>query len=111
MTGLEIAKLCREVLEEKKGQEVVILEVGPLSMVTDYFVIASGNNTPHLRALQEAVRARLKAEGIRVYRESGAPDGVWFCLDFVDVVVHLLHEDARRYYDLESLWAEAERIS
>ncbi len=111
MTGLEVALLCRKAIEEKKGENIVILDVRRLSSVADYFVIASGNNTPHLRALQEAVRGRLKEQGVLVYRDAGAPDGIWFCLDFVDVVVHLFHDDARRYYDLESLWSKANRIS
>jgi ribosome-associated protein len=110
MTPLEIALACRTALEENKGREIVVLDLRTLSNVTDYFVIVSGSSQPHLRALQDGVHAALKAAGIHSYRRSSDPEGAWMCLDYVDVVVHIMSEEAREYYTLEELWGEAPQV-
>jgi len=110
MTALEIAQACRDALEDSKGRNVVILDVRDLSSLTDYFVIASGSNQPHLRAMHDNVHIRLKAAGQASYHRSSDPEASWLCLDFVDVVVHIMSEEAREYYSLEALWGEAPRV-
>jgi ribosome-associated protein len=110
MTSMEIALACRTALEDTKGRDIVILDLQKLSNVTDYFVIVSGSSHPHLRALQEGVHARLKESGVVSYRRSTDSEGAWMCLDYVDVVVHIMSEEARAYYNLEELWAEAPRV-
>jgi ribosome-associated protein len=110
MTPLEIARACRTALEENKGREIVILDLQALSNVTDYFVIVSGASQPHLRALQDGVHAALKGAGVTCYRRSSDPEGAWMCLDYVDVVVHIMSEEARAYYTLDELWGEAPRV-
>jgi ribosome-associated protein len=110
MTSKEIALACRTALEDTKGRDIVILDLEKLSSVADYFVIVSGTGQPHLRALQESVHAKLKEQGIMSYRRSADSEGSWMCLDYVDVVVHIMSEEAREYYNLEGLWAEAPRV-
>ncbi len=110
MTPLDIALACRTALEDNKGRQVVILDLRTLSNVTDYFVIVSGSSQPHLRALQDGVHAALKAVGIQSYRRSADSEGSWMCLDYVDVVVHIMSEEAREYYTLEELWGEAPQV-
>ncbi len=110
MTSKEIALACRTALEDTKGRDIVILDLQKLSNVADYFVIVSGSSAPHLRALQEGVHARLKESGVMSYRRSTDSEGAWMCLDYVDVVVHIMSEEAREYYSLEELWAEAPRV-
>jgi ribosome-associated protein len=110
MNSFEIAQACRAALEDEKGREIVILDLRDLSGVTDYFVIATGSSQPHLRALQERVHLALKERDIKAYRRSSDPEGSWMCLDYVDVVVHIMSEEARDYYNLEGLWVEAPRL-
>jgi len=110
MTALEIAAACRAALDEGKARDVVVLDVRALSSVTDYFVIASGTSQPHLRALHDRVHLRLKEAGQPSYHRSSESEASWFCLDFVDVVVHIMSDEARAYYALDALWAEAPRI-
>ncbi len=110
MTSLEIAQACRDALEDSKAREIVVLDVRKLSSMTDYFVIASGSNQPHLRAMHDRVHLRLKELGQRSYHRSPDPEASWLCLDFVDVVVHIMSEEARAYYGLETLWGEAPRV-
>ena len=109
MTPLDIALVCRTALEESKGRDIVILDLRNLSSVTDYFVIVSGSSQPHLRALQDGVHLKLKEGGVHCYRRSSDPEDAWMCLDYVDVVIHIMSEEARQYYNLEGLWAEAPR--
>lgn len=77
----------------------------------DYFVIASGSSEQHLRALAKAVVTDVAVAGERPFQREGEVARRWILLDYVDVVVHLFHRDARDYYRLENLWGDAERLS
>lgn len=105
-----LSERARQVLDGKKGEELVVLDVRGLSSVTDYYVIATGSSPPHLRALAETLDMELKRDGVPCYRQSGAPDSGWVVLDYVDVVVHLFAPEQRRYYDIERLWADARPV-
>jgi len=98
-------------LEEKKAVEPIVLDVRKLTSMTDYYVLATSLNAPHLKALAQGVSRALKDEGTRPFRKAGTPDSQWVALDYVDFVVHLFSLDARRYYDLESLWNDAPRVT
>jgi ribosome-associated protein len=107
---LETAQRARAAAEDKKGLDVVILDVRGTSPVTDYYVIASGTSAPQLKAMMNEVQHELKAAGVTCYRRSGVPDDGWVVLDFYDVVMHILLTDLREYYALEELWADAPRL-
>jgi ribosome-associated protein len=112
MDSKKLARLCRESAENKKAENVVILDVRKLSSVTDYFVIASGTSEPHLRAIVEEITGRLREEhGVRPRAMDGTVHGAWVVLDFFDVIVHVMRQDARDRYDLESLWGDAARVT
>ncbi len=82
-----------------------------LSSVTDYFVIASGTSEPHLRAIVDEITDQLREEhDLRPARKEGTIHGAWVVLDFFDVIVHVMRQDARERYDLESLWGDAKRV-
>ncbi len=100
----------RAAIEDRKGMNPVVMNVHGISSVTDYYVIASGNSAPHLNALEEEIETSLKREGAKLYRRSGTPASGWMVVDYVDVVVHLFTEEAREYYALEKLWADAEVV-
>ena len=78
------------------------------SPITDFNVLVTGLSSPHLRALVSAVRSEMTKEGVPSYRHSGEPDSGWVVLDYVDVIVHAFTHEAREYYDLDSLFKEAE---
>jgi ribosome-associated protein len=97
---------------DKKGESTVVLEMGPLLAVTDAFVITSGGNARQVRTIAEEVEERVKAAGAGgPHRVEGLDDARWILLDYGDVVVHVFLEEARHYYDLERLWADAPRLS
>ena len=111
MDSKKLALLCREYADNKKAEDIVVLDVHELSSVTDYFVIASGTSEPHLRAIVEEITGQLRDEhDIRPVRTDGSTQGAWVALDFFDVIVHVMRADTRERYDLEGLWGDAKRV-
>jgi ribosome-associated protein len=106
----EIALQAAGAISEKKGQEIVILELLGISLIADYFVIATGNSTIHLQSLATHVEERLRDLGVALLRREGFQEARWILLDFGDVVVHLFREEERAFYSLERLWGDARRI-
>ena len=111
MDSKKLAQLCRDYADNKKAENIVILDVRDLSSVTDYFVIASGTSEPHLRAIVNEITDRLREEHeVRPTRMDGSMQGAWVVLDFFDVIIHVMRADARERYDLEGLWGDAARV-
>lgn len=107
----KLAQLCREFADNKKAENIVVLDVRELSSVTDYFVIASGTSEPHLRAIVEEITDQLRDQyELRPVRRDGSVHGAWVVLDFFDVIVHIMRADVRDRYDLEGLWGDAARL-
>jgi ribosome-associated protein len=111
MDSRKLALLCRQLADDKKAEDIVILDVRELSSVTDYFIIASGTSEPHLRAIVEEITDKLRAEhGLRPKAIDGTWQTAWVVLDFFDVIVHVMRADVRERYDLETLWGDAPRV-
>ena len=111
MDSKKLAGLCRDYADNKKAEKILLLDVRDLSSVTDYFVIASGTSEPHLRAIVGAITDGLcEDHDLRPMRTDGSLQGAWVVLDFFDVIVHIMRQDARDRYDLESLWGDAARV-
>ncbi len=100
---LEIAV---KALDSKKAVEISALEVGSLTIVADYFVIAAGTSNTQVRALADEVEYRLGLQGIEPRQIEGKATG-WILLDYYDVVIHVFLQDQREYYNLEKLWADS----
>jgi ribosome-associated protein len=107
-----VAVVAARAAADKKGESTVILEMGPLLAVTDAFVITSGSNPRQVRTIADEVEEQVKAAGAGgPHRVEGLDDARWILLDYGDVVVHVFLEEARQYYDLERLWADAPRLA
>jgi ribosome-associated protein len=97
--------------QEKKAEEITILELEKGSgAFTDYFVVCSGTNPRQIQAISDEVEDRLKAAGLRPTHVEGYKQAEWVLLDYVDFVVHVFSDKARKYYDLERLWKSAKRL-
>jgi ribosome-associated protein len=97
--------------QDKKAEQVTILELEKDSgAFTDYFVVCSGTNPRQIQAIADAVDDRLETLGLRPTHTEGYKQADWVLLDYVDFVVHIFSESARRYYDLERLWKSARRL-
>ncbi len=111
MDSKQLALLCRELADNKKAENIVILEVRELSSVTDYFVICTGTSEPHLRAIVDEITDKLREEHtLRPRAMDGTLQTAWVVLDFFDVIVHVMRADVRDHYDLEGLWGDAPRV-
>ena len=94
-------------LLDKKAEKLVVLNLTGLTAMSDYFVLATATSGRQSQALADAVEAALKAEGRRPLSVEGYQGGTWILLDFGDVVFHVFHDEARRFYGLERLWGDA----
>ena len=111
MDSKQLALLCRELADNKKAENIVILEVRELSSVTDFFVICTGTSEPHLRAIVDEITDKLREEhALRPRAMDGTLQTAWVVLDFFDVIVHVMRADVREHYDLEGLWGDAPRV-
>jgi ribosome-associated protein len=99
--------LAADAISDKKGQDIVLLEVGDLFVITEVFVIATGSSRPHVQSLADHVEEQLKEAGRKPLRDEGRPEAEWVLLDYGDIMVHLFQPSAREYYDLERLWRDA----
>ncbi len=106
----EIAKIAAMAMEEKKGDGVLVYDVGSFSSVTDYYVIASGLSTPHVKALSAEVQKSLKDSGLQFFRRSGVHDSGWIALDYLNVIIHIFSKELREYYAIEELWEQASSL-
>jgi ribosome-associated protein len=97
--------------QDKKAEELTILQLDKNSgAFTDYFVICSGTNPRQIQAISDEVELRLKRAGVYPHNIEGYKQAEWVLLDYVDFVVHVFSESARRYYDLERLWRTAKKV-
>ena len=110
METLEKARLCVKIVKERKAIDPVLFEVGRLSSIADYFLIASGNSSRQVQAIARHLARRMREEGFRAYGIEGESEGHWVLMDYGDVVIHIFYEPVRAFYDLEGLWVEAERL-
>lgn len=111
MDSKKLALLCLELADNKKAEDLLVLDVRKLSSVTDYYVIATGSSEPHLRAIANEILDRLREDhGEHSRAMDGAITGGWMVLDFFDVIVHIMRSEARKLYDLEGLWGDAPAV-
>jgi ribosome-associated protein len=96
-------------MQEKKAEEIVVLDVSALTSFTEHFVVCTGESEPQLRTISKHIEEKLSAAGIRPHHLEGRSDNGWILMDYDDFVVHIFSPDKRTYYDLERLWADAPR--
>ena len=109
--GQDLAVACARAAEEILAEDIKILDLQGISSLTDFMVICSGNSMPHLKAILREVEAKVHGftEAKPLYTE-GRADSRWVVLDYVDVMVHIMHGEMRKLYALEDLWGDASMI-
>lgn len=111
LSSKEKALKIANFLKDKKATDIKILEIKNLSIITDYFVICSGDSTTQVNTFAEYVEEKMALEGFKPLGVEGLRYANWILLDYGDVIVHIFLEEKRHYYDLERLWLDAPRIS
>lgn len=108
----DLVMQAAEAASSKKAERIVVLDVSELLVITDHFLICSGNNERQVRTIADEIEKRLQEErGVKPFRREGQREGRWILLDYVDFVVHVFGPEERDYYDLERLWADAPVIA
>ena len=110
MKTLEKARLCLEIIQERKAIDPILMEVGRLTSFTDYFLVASGNSSRQVQAISQHMARRLREEGFKPFGIEGEQEAHWVLMDYGDVVIHIFYQPVREFYDLEGLWTEAPRV-
>lgn len=103
----DLAVAAARAAAEKQASGITILDVHDVIGITDYFVIASGGTDRQVKAVSEEIESALRQMGTKPIRREGAKEGRWVLLDYVDLVIHVFHDEEREYYGLERLWADA----
>ena len=103
----KLAETIGETALSKKAEDVVIIDIRSISPIADFFVIASGSSDTHMKSIAEGIIGKLKDDGIHVWHVEGGTGARWILLDYVDIVVHIFHPEARMFYQLEKLWGDA----
>jgi ribosome-associated protein len=106
----EVALAAARAAAAKQGEDIAILDVHELIVITDFFVIASGSSDRKVRTIVDEVEKAVRERGVRPVRREGETENRWVLLDYVDVVVHVFADEEREYYDLERLWRDAPRV-
>lgn len=110
LTSKEIALAAIDALEDKKGEDIKIIDIGEVSTLADYFIIASGNSRNQVQALCDNVEEKLGKMGIVQKQIEGYENGNWILVDYRDIVVHIFDKENRLFYDLERIWRDGRFI-
>lgn len=110
MTSFELTKDIVKILDQKKADDIQVIKVNDLTIIADYFVIASTTNSTHVKALVDEVEFQLKERGTAPRQLEGYQYANWITMDYGDVIVHVFHEETRNFYSLERLWSDGELL-
>lgn len=110
MESKEMANSIATLLDDKLATDIVLLDVEDVSLLADYFIVATGKSTRQNKALQGYIEAAMTKEGIEPNHLEGQGTGEWILLDYGDVIIHLFTQEQRNYYDLERLWKDAPKV-
>jgi len=106
----EKLKKIVEVLDTKKAENIEVLGIRDLTVLTDYFVIANGTSTTHTKTLADEVEFQLSQAGVKPARTEGHNGSNWIIIDYSDIIVHIFYKETREFYQLERLWADGEHV-
>ncbi len=106
----EKLRLIRETVEDRKGENIEVIDLRGRTIISDYFIIASGTSNVHIRAIVDKVIENLKNHKVRATKVEGYNEATWVLLDYGDVVLHVFTREAREHYDIDSLWRATNEI-
>ena len=106
MEMIKIVKMAVEALEDKKAEDVTVIDISEVSSIADYFIIANGSNPNQLAAMQDAVDEVFYKNNIHAKQVEGNMNSTWILIDYNDVIVHLFSKEDRHFYDLERIWKD-----
>ena len=105
-----LAEKTVKILDSKKAADIKLLYVGDLTTLAEYFIICTGNSSTQVNALSDAVDEKLSLEGVEPHHIEGLRGGQWVLMDYGSVIIHIMYKEARNFYNIERLWADAPSI-
>ncbi len=109
-TEKQMAQLVCRALDEKKGRDIKVIDIHDVSVIADYFVIASGSNQNQVQAMVDNVEEQLGRAGFEPKQVEGVRNSSWILIDYGDVIVHVFDEENRLFYDLERIWRDGKTL-
>ena len=109
--ALEMARVAYQALDEKKGEDIRVIDISGISVIGDYFVITNGTSDSQVRALVENVEEKMHKAGYAAKETEGHRSGAWVLIDFGDVIVHIFDRENRQFYNLERIWSDGRKIN
>ena len=110
MTVKDAMKLAVAALEDKKGEDIKVIDISEVSVIADYFIIASGSNVNQVKTMCDSVCETLGRAGMPEKQIEGYQSGNWILIDFGDIIVHIFDNENRLFYDLEKIWRDAKEV-
>ena len=107
---MEIIREITTFLDDRKAENIVVLDLRQHANIADYFVVATGANKPHLKALHDGLQRCFRDHGYKGFQKAGVPDSGWMIFDYRGIMVHIFERELREFYDLEKLWKDAPRV-
>ena len=111
MTSKELAKIAVKALDDKKGEDIKVIDISEVSVLADYFIIAGGSNRSQIQAMADNVDEAIAKNGGTLKQIEGYDAGNWVLLDFQDVIVHIFDKENRLFYDLERIWRDGKLVN
>ena len=111
MNSKEMVKAAAAAIEEKKGEKVKIIDISKVSVIADYFVIASGKNANQIRAIADEIEEKLGREGVTPKQIEGYQNAGWVLMDYRDIIIHIFNEEERLFYDIERIWSDGKSVT
>ena len=109
MQTIDLVKKIVEALEDKKAEDITVLDIGEVSSIADYFIIANGNNANQLTAMEDAVDEAMYTNGVH-QKVEGTGNSTWILMDYQDIIVHLFSKEDRQFYDLDRIWRDGKVV-
>lgn len=103
----EMANKAIEIMKDKKAREIKLLDIHEISTIADYFVLGSGTSSTQIQAISKELEEKLELAGYKLHHKEGFRNGRWVLLDFGNIVIHLFHDEERKFYNLERIWVDA----
>ncbi len=110
-TAKELAKIAIDALEEKKAEDIHIIDISDISTIADYFIIANGTNRSQIQALADYVEETLGRAGLPLKQVEGYETANWILMDYRDILIHIFDRENRLFYDLDRIWRDGKLIT
>ena len=108
--AMHMAQIAYRALEDKKGQDIKVIDISGISVIGDYFVITNGNSDSQVHALVDNVEEKMHEAGYSLKQQEGSGNGSWTLLDYGDIIVHVFDKETRSFYNLERIWSDGREV-